>query len=173
MEKKLEQFIREDFREHLQSLEEGNPLARDVKQREQGLHKVIISAHREGNTPEQNNAAQKQLMQTVRDAGYSYKKAKGQWTNAEGRKESENSIVIHAKGAGEDHGKDLVKFGHKLRKTFNQDAFIHRKPSGEGMAHNRDGSTDVYGKKTSYNTDNPYGETAFRGKKAKMTFTDD
>lgn len=157
-------------------LNEGNPLSQDLRHRKKGIHKIIMSAARKDLSPKENKARMRELYSDLKDAGATFKKTRGVWQNSAGEVEHEDSIVAHLRD--DEDGSKILSLGHKLRKKHNQDAFIHRKPDGSGTAHNRDGSTDVYGKRTASNVDNPYGETQFRptrpsGKRPKITFTDE
>lgn len=156
-------------------LSEGNPLSQDLRHRKEGIHKIIISAARKELSPKENKTRMKELYSDLKKAGANFKKTKGVWKNAAGEVENEDSVVAHLPNDKE--GSKTLALGHRLRKKHNQDAFIHRTPDGSGIAHNRDGSTDVYGKRTAANVDNPYGETQFNptkpsGKRPKITFTD-
>lgn len=155
---------------------EGNPLSQDIRQRNKGIHKIIISASRKELSPKENKPRTTTLHNDLKDAGATFKKTKGVWRNAIGEIEHEDSVVAHLP---DDHdGKKVLALGHKLMKKHNQDAFIHRSPDGAGTAHNRDGSTDIYGARTGYNKDNPYGETQYKPTRPikgrpKITFTDE
>ena len=155
---------------------EGNPLSQDIRHREKGIHKIIISAARKELTPKENKSRMAMLHKDLKDAGATFKKTVGVWKNAENEIENENSVVAHL--PNDPDGKKIVSLGHELRKKHDQDAFIHRPPSGEGIAHNRDGTTDNYGSRTGYNKDNPYGETQYKptrpkNTRPKITFTDE
>lgn len=158
------------------TLEEGNPLSQDLKHRRKGIHKIIISAARKNLSNKKNEERMKTLYKRLKASGAVFKKTKGVWQNAAGEIENEKSVMAHL--PNDPTGEKIVSLGHKLRRKYNQDTFIHRTPDGKGTAHNRDGSVDVYGKRTAPNVDNPYGETRFKptkpaDKQPKITFTDE
>lgn len=158
------------------SLEEGNPLSQDFRHRNKGIHKIIISASRKELGPKENKERMKSLYKDLSDSGATFKKTKGVWQNSAGEVEHEDSVTAHFKD--DKDGSRILKLGHELRQKHDQDAFIHRKPDGSGTAHNRNGSTDLYGSRTASNVDNPYGETQFKptkpaGKRPKITFASD
>ena len=84
---------------------EGNPLARLHKHAQEGRHYAVLSAHRpEGEaTPEQNKARHAELKKKLTAQGYAHKEVEGHY---EGSKEK--SIMVHAKGTGDEHGKQLL-----------------------------------------------------------------
>lgn len=161
---------------YTEKLEEGNPLSQDLKHRRKGIHKIIISAARKNLSNKKNEERTKTLYKRLKASGAIFKKTKGVWQNSAGEIENEKSVMAHL--PNDPTGEKILSLGHKLRRKYNQDAFIHRTPDGKGTAHNRDGSTDVYGNRTASNVDNPYGETRFRptkpaDKQPKITFTDE
>lgn len=158
------------------TLEEGNPLSQDLKHRKGGIHKIIISAARKNLPDKENEKRMENLYKRLKASGAVFKKTKGVWQNAAGEIENEKSVMAHL--PNDPTGEKIVSLGHKLRRKYNQDTFIHRTPEGKGIAHNRDGSADVYGNRTASNVDNPYGETRFKptkpaDKQPKITFTDE
>jgi hypothetical protein len=105
-----------------QYIVEGNPLARLHKHAQEGRHYAVISAHRpEGEaTPEQNKANHAELKKKLTAQGYAHKEVEGHW---EGGKEK--SILVHAKGKGTEHGKQLLHDVKEHGKSYNQDSVFH------------------------------------------------
>lgn len=163
----------------IQHIHEGNPLARDLTLRKRGIHQVIMSAMDKNLSPQENKERMKKFDKDLnfnRRAGRisAYRKAKGVWRNPQGETEHEDSRVIYARNSNPRSRHQLLSFARKMMDKYKQQAIIHRPPSGEGFAINKDNSLDMYGK-THYNQDNPYGETQFKPRKPasqrpKMTF---
>ena len=105
-----------------QYIVEGNPLARLHKHAQEARHYAVISAHRpEGEaTPEQNKANHAELKKKLTAQGYAHKEVEGHW---EGGKEK--SILVHAKGKGTEHGKQLLHDIKEHGKHYNQDSVFH------------------------------------------------
>lgn len=112
--------IKESFHANLQSLREGNPLARMQKHQEEGRHFIGISTERPGLTKKEVAGRNKELVSMAREAGFGVRRAEGHY---EGGKES--SHIIHAKAAGREAGAELVAFGRKAGKKFGQDSVLH------------------------------------------------
>lgn len=158
-------------------MDEASPLRKLMKSDSQDYHHVIISGARMGKSEAENKSRNNSLRKDFAAAGFGHKPTKGVWQNDHGQVEHEHSGMYKAKKPGMEGAHELLAFAHSMRKKYDQDAFIHRTPDGKGTAHNRDGSTAVYGHRTAMNTHNPYGETQFnphRPEKArqKITFTD-
>lgn len=79
-----------------------------------------MSAERGGLTPAQNAARMQELKHKLRSQGYGFKKSKGVWEGG-----SERSIIVHAKGTGDKHGKQLVRDMKKHASHYDQDAVFH------------------------------------------------
>lgn len=162
-------------------LQEGNPLARNIKNDTQDRHSVLISAERKGLSPKENSKRMKSLKTQFRTAGYGFRNTEGKWNEGEGVGR-ENSIQVYANAPGTKAGAALRHLTRKLSKQFGQDAFIHRKPDSTGTAIYTNDTSDGHKKgarvsygDTHYNTDNPYGETQFKkrkpeGQRPKLTF---
>ena len=105
-----------------QYMVEGNPLARLHKHAQEGRHYAVLSAHRpEGEaTPEQNKARHAELKKKLTAQGYAHKEVEGHY---EGSKEK--SIMVHAKGTGDEHGKQLLHDVKEHGKHYNQDSIFH------------------------------------------------
>jgi hypothetical protein len=101
---------------------EGNPLARLHKHEQEGRHYSVLSAHRpEGEaTAAQNKANHAELKKKLTAQGYAHKEVEGHW---EGTKEK--SILVHAKGAGDEHGKQLLHDVKEHGRHYNQDSVFH------------------------------------------------
>lgn len=163
-EKSLEMFIREDFQEHLQSLEEGSPLAKVRKMEKEGRHYGTISAERKGLSPEENKNRMEALKDDLHRMGYSgrIKKTRGMWEGG-----SEASFMVSAHEAGTEHGNKLKSDLIALGKKYDQDSIIHHdgkkaklygtNPTGYPGQGNVEGIGT-----TKMNKSNPYGETEFR-----------
>jgi len=105
-----------------QYMVEGNPLARLHKHAQEGRHYAVISAHRpEGEaTPEQNKIRHNELKDKLTSLGYAHKEVEGHY---EGDKEK--SIMVHARGTGDEHGKQLLHHVKELGSHYNQDSIFH------------------------------------------------
>jgi len=101
---------------------EGNPLARLRTHEQEGRHYSVLSAHRpEGEaTAAQNKANHAELKKKLSAQGYSHKEVEGHW---EGTKEK--SIMVYAKGAGDEHGKQLLHDVKEHGRHYNQDSVFH------------------------------------------------
>lgn len=101
---------------------EGNPLARLHKHAQEGRHYAVLSAYRpEGEaTPEQNKARHAELKKKLSAQGYAHKEVEGHY---EGSKEK--SILVHAKGKGDAHGRQLLHDVKEHGKHYNQDSIFH------------------------------------------------
>lgn len=109
------------FKQHVQ-LDEGNPLARLAKHAEEGRHYAILSSQRPHDevSPEQNKKNHEELKKKLTAQGYTHKEVEGHW---EGGKEK--SILVHAKGKGDEHGKQLLHDIKKHGEHYNQDSILH------------------------------------------------
>jgi hypothetical protein len=110
----------------MRRLEEGNPLSQDLKHRRKGIHKIIISAARKNLPDKKNKKRMKTLYKRLKASGAVFKKTKGVWQNAAGEIENEKSVMAHL--PNDPTGEKIVSLGHKLRRKYNQDTFIHRTP---------------------------------------------
>ena len=101
---------------------EGNQLARLHKHAQEGRHYAVLSAYRpEGEaTPEQNKARHAELKKKLTAQGYAHKEVEGHY---EGGKEK--SILVHAKGKGDAHGRQLLHDVKEHGKHYNQDSIFH------------------------------------------------
>jgi hypothetical protein len=102
------------------TLEEGNPLSRMRTLEKEGHHFIAISTERPGLTKKQISERNKELVSMARKAGFGVRKAEGRY---EGGKES--SHVIHAREPGRAAGAELVAFGRRAGKHFDQDSVLH------------------------------------------------
>ena len=148
-------------------LEEGNPLSRMTKLDAEGRHSIIMSAERHNLTPEENSARMAKLKKQWKDRGYGFRKTEGKWDEG-GGVGRENSIHVYAKGTSKEDSAELLKHAKELSTHHDQDAFIHRSPSGKGTAvytgTEKKGEKVSYGG-TAYNARNPYGETQYKKSK--------
>lgn len=101
-------------------LEEGNPLSRINTFGEVGRHFVGISAERSGLSHQENTKRVDTLKRALQQKGYGYRQTKGEWEGG-----SERSFIVHAKGPGDEHGKNLVRDMKALATHFDQDAILH------------------------------------------------
>ena len=108
-------------------LDEGNPLARLYKHTQEGRHFAVVSAHRGSDeaTPEQNQKRHEELKKKLTAQGYAHKEVEGHW---EGGKEK--SILVHAKGAGKEHGQQLYSDIKKHGQDYNQDSILYHDHTG-------------------------------------------
>lgn len=147
---------------------EGNPLARVKKNVDSDRHFVGMSAERSHLSPEENKKRMKDLKKKVRALGYGFKQTQGKWEGG-----SENSIVVHANGTGEDHGKKLKQHMKRLASEFDQDAiFYHSGKEGKLIGTNKTGypgkgKVEKVGKVRYNRSDAPF-QTAY---KKGQTFT--
>lgn len=153
-------------------LGEGNPLARDVAQREQGLHKLFLSAERSELGPQENKMRTRTLEDDLKKSGHAFRKTKGVWKGGE-----EDSFEVHAKSPEDHHTDELLDLGRHLMKRYDQDAITHRKPDGSAHFISHDGSDDFSLSATAYQRENPVGETQYGRdrpphKRRRMTFVD-
>jgi len=102
------------------TLSEGNPLSRMNKLEKEGHHFIAISTERPGLTKKQVAKRNEELVSMARKAGFGVRKAEGRY---EGGKES--SHVIHAREPGRAAGAELVAFGRRAGKHFDQDSVLH------------------------------------------------
>jgi hypothetical protein len=102
------------------TLSEGNPLSRMNKLEKEGRHFIAISTERPGLTKKQVAKRNEELMSMAREAGFGVRKTEGRY---EGNKES--SHVIHARAPGREAGAELVAFGRRAGKHFDQDSVLH------------------------------------------------
>jgi hypothetical protein len=105
---------------YTENLEEGNPLSRMRTLEKEGRHFIAISTERPGLTKKQVAKRNEELMSMAREAGFGVRKTEGRY---EGNKES--SHVIHARAAGREAGAELVAFGRRAGKHFDQDSVLH------------------------------------------------
>ncbi len=105
-----------------QYMAEGNPLARLHKHAQEGRHYAVLSVHRPESeaTPEQNKANHAELKKKLTSLGYAHKEVEGHY---EGGKEK--SIMVHARGTGDEHGKKLLQHVKELGSHYNQDSVFH------------------------------------------------
>jgi hypothetical protein len=71
-------------------------------------------------SPEQNKKNHEELKKKLTAQGYTHKDVEGHW---EGGKEK--SILVHAKGKGDEHGKQLLHDIKKHGEHYNQDSILH------------------------------------------------
>lgn len=145
-----------------QFVTEGNPLARVKKNVDDDRHFVGMSAERSHLSPEENAKRMKELKKRVRAAGYGFKQTRGKWEGG-----SEASIVVHANGSGEDHGKKLKQDMKRLASEYDQDAiFYHSGKEGKLIGTNKTGypgkgKVEKVGKVRYNRSDAPF-QTAFK-----------
>ena len=102
------------------TISEGNPLSRMRTHEKEGRHFIAISTERPGLSKNEISARNQKLVSMAREAGFGVRKAEGRY---EGGKES--SHIIHAKEPGREAGAELVAFGRKAGKHFDQDSVLH------------------------------------------------
>lgn len=105
------------------SLLEGNFLGRLVTNNEKGRHFSIMSAERAGLSDQENSKRHKELKSKINSLGYPHRETEGHW---EGGKEK--SIIVHAKGVGDEHGSNLRNDINELGKHYGQDSVFHYNP---------------------------------------------
>lgn len=146
-------------------LDEGNPLARNVKFEtgKKKRHFVALSGERKGKSEKENAARMKDLKQQVKGKGFGFRPSKGMWKGGE-----ENSVVVYAKGTGKWKAKNLLRNMRKLGKKHDQDSIMHH----DGKKGTLVGTNKEFGvnKKETlgpqrYNVSNPEGETAYKPRK--------
>lgn len=155
---------------------EGNPLGRLKQHIDNNRHFSAISAERSHLSPAQNKGRMKALKQKLRAMGYGFKRARGQWEGG-----GEESLVVHAKGTGRTHGRQLKRDMRSLSKHFNQDAVMHHGGSGKSAEASLHGTnkTGWPGKnkkvpvgKVKFNRPSAPFQTSLRGgKKSTASFT--
>ena len=118
------------LKQYLQ-LDEGNPLAKLYKHKQEGRHFAVLSAQRTPDeaTPEENKKRHEELKKKLTAQGYAHKEVEGHW---EGTKEK--SIMVHAKGSGTEHGKQLYSDMKKHGEHYNQDSIFYHDHNG-GKVH--------------------------------------
>lgn len=158
-------FLREDFRDHLLSIQEGNPLARVDTLSKEGRHFVGISAERTHLTPEENKSRMAQIKKDVSAMGYGFRPSRGMWEGG-----GEASIVVHARDGNHEHPKEFMKKMKSLGHKYDQDSiFYHNGKTGHQIGTNETGWP---GKgvvksvgKVAYNKPDAEFQTAFNPKK--------
>lgn len=104
---------------------EGNPLARTHELVKSGRHIVAMSAVRGNRTPAENKQATADLKTRVRSLGYGFRPVAGVYQG-----EDEDSIVVHAKGPGDEHAKKLTNDMRRLATRYDQASVFHYPTGG-------------------------------------------
>ena len=146
-------------------LDEGNPLARNVKFEtgKKKRHLVTISAERKGKSDKENSGRTKDLKQRVKAKGFGFRPAKGMYDGGE-----EDSVVVYAKGTGMLARWNLLRKMKKLGKRYDQDNIMrHDGKTGTLIGTNKEFGVNkkVPLGKQRYNVSNPEGETAYKPRK--------
>lgn len=103
-----------------EELEEGNPLARQVKFEKEKRHFVALTSERKDKSKKENEKNFKELKGKIKAQGYGYRRAQGQW---EGGKEK--SLVVYAKKPGREAGRDLLRDMLHHGRHYGQDSIMH------------------------------------------------
>jgi uncharacterized protein YwqG len=99
---------------------EGNPLSRLHQHSKAGRHFSVISAERDGLTPQENHARTKELKKKLTSQGYGYKNAEGHWQGGK-----EHSLLVHAKEKGDEAGNKLKSDMIQHGIHYDQDSVLH------------------------------------------------
>lgn len=95
-------------------------MARVKAHADSGRHFAVLSAERSNLSPSENKARHEHLKKHLATTGYGHREVEGHY---EGGKEK--SIMVHAKGTGNAHGKRLLKDMKAVGAKYGQDSVLH------------------------------------------------